>query len=483
MSLEGLLTVIGIIIAIYALAQPIQRLSVHIFVPIWLIILLIGSSAIILIWRYAVPTLHYKFLPWSDLASMICAFFLPVIGAIIAVIFWYRAKLRPRKNGKFRELILTCLYEDKFGELMRILDKNKESLAGVLKPETLELLFERKFVKHMVSARNWIHLDLFSNRELIEKFTNRFRVTNNIMREFVIAYTSPLHSAIVSEYGGREHTRITEEERKLVDKTLQNPEWYMGVRADYPLIVFAVEELSSGKFDISYNQKNENYSASQGESTRLSCPIYLALKTHVLMLEEAIEKEREDDYYVSDLFDLFRNVYEHSKYDKNVWENMDARLESPTPFIYLMREILFDFKNLCNEDFSQGKRPPSQIGSILITMWSLSLSNFTYTYTDEKPKVSDKFKFEYIGEYLSYVLKMMERYQEARGKIKENCKSWRDQLVKELKSHRVGFSDNRELLTQSIDKLDIGKRHIFTYREWLKGELGLTIEASGSQRS
>lgn len=471
MSLEGLLTVIGIIIAIYAMAQPIQRLSVHIFVPIWLIILLIGSSAIILIWRYAVPTLHYKFLPWSDLASMICAFFLPVIGAIIAVIFWYRAKLRSRKDGKFRELILTCLYEDKFGELIRILNKNKESLAKVLKPETLDLLFERKFVRHMVSARNWIHLDLFSNKKLIKKLTDRFRVTNNIMREFVTAYTSPLHSAILSEYGGREHTSITKEERKLVDKTLQNPEWYMSVRADYPLIIFAVGELASGKFNISYNQNDESYIASQGESTRLSCPVYLALKTHVLMLEKAIENEGEEDYYVSDLSDLFRNVYDHSKYDKNIWENIEANSEFPTPFVYLMKQILYDFEYLCDENFKQGKRPPGQIGSTLITMWLLSISNFTCTY--KKCKVSNDFKFEYIGEYLSYVMKMMEVYEKAKGKRKENCKLWRDRLVKELKSHSIGFADNREILTQSMNKLDYGKLYIFNYHKKLRSKLGL----------
>ncbi len=471
MSLEGLLTVIGIIIAIYALAQPIQRLSVHIFVPIWLIILLIGSSAIILIWRYAVPTLHYKFLPWSDLASMIWAFFLPVIGGIIAVIYWYRAKLTTKKNEKFRELILTCLYEDKFGELIRILNRNKESLAGVLEPETLELLFERKFVRHTVSARNWIHLDLFSNKELIEKLTNRFRVTNNIMRELVTAHTSPLHSAIVSVYGGREHTGLTKEERKLVDKTLQKPEWYMSVRADYPLIIFAAGEIASGKFDISYNQNDENYIASQGEGTRLSCPIYLALKTHVLMLEKAIKIEGKDDYYVSDLFQLFRNVYDHSKFDKDVWENIDANMDFPTPFVYLMKQILYDFDDLCTKNFKQGERPPGQIGSELIRMWSLSISIFTYTY--KEGRVSDKFKFEFIGEYLSSTMKMMELYERAEGEKKENIKLWRDQLVEGVKSHRIGFGDNREMLTQSMNELDYGKRHIGSYHEWLRGELGI----------
>ncbi len=471
MSLTGLLTVIGIIIAIYALAQPIQRKSIHIFVPIRLIILLIIISVIILIWRYVVPTLGYKFYPWSDLVSKISVFLLPIVGAIIAPIFWYKAKLTTKKDGKFREFILTSLYEDKFGELVRILNRNKESLAGVLKPETLELLFERKFVRHMVSARNWIHLDLFSNKQLIEKLTPRFRVTNNIMREFVAVRTSPLHLAIVSEYGGREHTRITNEDRKLIDKTLQNPEWYMSVRADYPLIIFAVGELASGKFDISYNQNDENYISSQGEGTRLSCPVYLALKTHVLMLKKAIEIEGEDDYYVSDLFDLFRNVYDHSKFDEDVWENIEANSDFPTPFVYLMKQILYDFNDFCTENFKQGGRPPGRIGSDLITMWSLSISIFTYTY--KEGKVSDKFKFEFIGEYLSCTMKMMERYERAEGEIKENIKLWRDQLVEGVKSHRIGFGDNREMLTQSMDKLDIGKRHIFNYREWLRGELGL----------
>lgn len=189
------------------------------------------------------------------------------------------------------------------------------------------------------------------------------------------------------------------------------------------------------------------------------------------MLEKAIEKEREDDYYVSDLFDLFRNVYDHSKFDKDVWENIDASLEFPTPFVYLMKEILYDFAHLCDEDFNQGRRPPSQIGSTLITMWSLSLSNFTYTY--KKCKVSDKFKFEYIGEYLKYAMKKMEIYERAEGERKENSKLWRDQLVEEVKSHRIGFGDNKELLFKSMNKLDYGKLYISKYHNWLRRELGL----------
>jgi len=86
---------------------------------------------------------------------MFSVFLLPIVGAIIAVYFWYRAKLTTKKDEKFRKFIIICLYENKFGELIRILDKNKESVASVLKPEALELLFDRKFVRDMVSAQNW----------------------------------------------------------------------------------------------------------------------------------------------------------------------------------------------------------------------------------------------------------------------------------------------------------------------------------------
>jgi hypothetical protein len=189
------------------------------------------------------------------------------------------------------------------------------------------------------------------------------------------------------------------------------------------------------------------------------------------MLEKAIEKEHEDDYYVSDLSGLFRNVYDHSKFDKDVWENIEANREFPTPFVYLMKQILYDFEYLCDENFKQGRRPPGRIGSELIRMWILSISNFTCTY--KKCKVSNDFKFEYIGEYLSYTMKMREAYEKAKGKTKGNCKLWQDQLVKELKSPSIGFSDNREMLTQSMNKLDYPKRHIGLYHKWLRGELGL----------
>lgn len=48
MSLEGLLALIGIIIAIYAQAQPVQRRPISLIVPIWLCFLALKKNDIFL---------------------------------------------------------------------------------------------------------------------------------------------------------------------------------------------------------------------------------------------------------------------------------------------------------------------------------------------------------------------------------------------------------------------------------------------------
>jgi len=126
---------------------------------------------------------------------MVGAFFLAIIGVIIAYILWHRAKLNSKKNYGVRKIILTCIKENKFDELLRILDKNKKSAANVLEGETLDLLFEREFVENAIGARNWIHLDLLSDEKIIKKINNRLAAVNNLMRGLIVAESSPLHFA------------------------------------------------------------------------------------------------------------------------------------------------------------------------------------------------------------------------------------------------------------------------------------------------
>ncbi len=85
-----------------------------------------------------------------------------------------------------------------------------------------------------------------------------------------------------------------------------------------------MEALRSGKFDKRYNEVGRDYEADQGISSRSSCPIYLAVKTEVLAIKAALRDQVEDDFYVSDLSQIF-------KYSALYWSQLRReRLAKPS---------------------------------------------------------------------------------------------------------------------------------------------------------
>jgi hypothetical protein len=174
----------------------------------------------------------------------------------------------------------------------------------------------------------------------------------------LLRVASPLRSAVVKHYGGLENLDYTDAERELMEKTFLNPKWYLETRADYPLVISAIEELNSCKLDTEYNDVGRAYETSQGMSRRSQCPVYLAVKTIVLAIQAAIEQRAHGDFYVTDLLDMFRAVQGHSKFNKEIWEGDRSNREFPTPFAYLLYEIAGDLRDLsgrCAECNSQSR--------------------------------------------------------------------------------------------------------------------------------
>ena len=187
------------------------------------------------------------------------------------------------------------------------------------------------------------------------------------------------------------------------------------------------------------------------------------------MLKKAIEGEKEEDYYISDLWDLFREVCSHSRYDKEVWENIDASSEYPTPFVFLMKEILFDLESLCKESFKQGSRSLGITGYSLVQTWATCMAYLGHSID----KVSEEFKHKCIGNYLSFTLKILKEYERAEGEKKEKIKEWQDMFISEINRHRKGEDRLEEILFQSLNNLDYAKPYIFNHHNSLRRELGL----------
>lgn len=471
MNIEGLLTIAGITVAVYAIAQPVQRRSIGLFVPVWLVPTALLFSGAVLIWQKGADVFGYELCPWSEFISFLMAFCLPVVSILVCIYLWHGAKLSNCINDRFNAFLLSCLHENKFDELIRILERNEGRLANILTPANLDLLFETRFVQAMSKARTWLHLQLLSDDELRKKLPDICRSIDSVMRVLISEPTSPLCAAVAASYGTDERPFCSDDDWQLLEKTIENPSWYIGVRADYPLVMIACERLDSGKLDKSYNENDEIYIAHQGRSTRTQCPVFLAIKTHVLMLKQAIKAKNDQDFYVSDLYDIFRTVCDHSIYAPEVWENPRANNEFPTPFAFLMSEVLSDLSFLSNDHYFHGKSPPGRLGQDLVSMWAFCL----LLIADSKGKVSKSFKIRSLVHYMDYGLQM--RWDHIHETIdnlrKTNCESWSKIFVDALSKSISPTNGVREILLKAANALDICKDHVRENHKWLREQLDL----------
>ncbi len=264
-----------------------------------------------------------------------------------------------------------------------------------------------------------------------------------------------------------------------MEKTFQNPEWYSETRADYPLTISAMEALRSGKLDAEYNDIGRDYEARQGISKRSKCPIYLAVKTHVLAIEAAIKEGIEKDFYVSDLFDIFRAIQERSKFNKIVWEDPRANREFPTPYAFLLYTIAADLENLSCEAVERANRrsgphhieAPGGVAHALAQNWSFCV----WSIAESLHQVAPEFRNDIIREYLAFMLKLGWEPSEicfgCGGSDAESLGAWRDMFLgKLLERFMHGGSTRMGALENAAESLDKGKGYYDGYA-WLEKQL------------
>lgn len=459
MSIDTLLIIIGIIVALYALARPVQQKTIFIFASSFMVLSFLALSLLNFIildiaYTYQIE-ISFKKSFWIRLISLILA----ISAALLVIVSWRRARLSLKRDRKFRAFIKVCVLENEYSELSRIISKNEAKLIRRVKSETLQLLFDRSFIKFESSINSHLHLRLLSNKAIFDTLSNPLGIVDLLAREMLTANNSLLKLAVVHEYGVEEHLRPDNEEWKLIEKTIQNPGWYMRARFDYPLIMAVVEKISSGEYDAIYNRYNGLYSISQGKSLRINCPIYLTLKTHVLMLKKAIDQNGNDDYYVSDLFDLLRMICDHSEYDRDNWKEYESSGYKPTTFAYLMDDINNDFADLFYHMvlYHQSDENLGAVGVQLSFIWP-----FCVLYIAEsRDRVPEKFKKRFILAYLVNILK-----------LKEHKDSWGNKLAEDMKDKlRLSNASVFSLFRAAHADLDLGKAYIFNHRRWLLGEI------------
>ena len=185
MSIEGLFTIIAFGLGIYALAQPIQRKTIAIFVPPWIIILAVAIPAILLIAGKVLSRLDICIIESYKLVSSLIVLFFPIIGVAVCVLLWRSARLSKNNESKFKDFIYTSLNENSFDELSRILNRNLARISKVLSPESITLIFQKDVVTALNKFPDWMHFSLLTDVELIRKSDNFFGITDVVMRNMI----------------------------------------------------------------------------------------------------------------------------------------------------------------------------------------------------------------------------------------------------------------------------------------------------------
>lgn len=475
MTLAALLTLFSILFAVLSLARPVGRRSLILFVSAWRLVAAILLSIALIVCRDAPFGVRPPFgWPLSTVMFGLTfgAFLIPVLAGLSVFASWYRAKLTSGRLLRVEDVFRAALRECEFDEVERIVRKNEKRLNR-LPATAAAVLFDPAMVAALVASHSLIHLELLANMQFLKSLENRHGAVDVVVRELLRSEVSPLRSAVVSRYGGLEHLRYLGPERTLMDKTFQNPEWYFQANAHYPLVISAVETLRSGKLDADYNDVGTDYEASQGTSQRANCPIYLAIKTEVLAIEAALEARVEKDFYVSDLFHIFRAVQQRSRFNKSIWQSELSSPAFPTPYAYLLYAITGDLEHLSSKAIQKTPQAeaPGEVATVLARMWSFCV----WSIADSQSQVGTEFRDDIIEQYLVFILKLGWEPTEIHFDLGSNVSGlnvWRDLFLKQLKA-RFLMSDSARLtvLKEAMKSLDHGKSYVFKGSTWLEEKL------------
>jgi hypothetical protein len=444
MSLEGLLTYFGLLAAALAIMGPVQRRALALFVPRWLLPISTVLALAFLILRDTPLGIPPPFGWRVDLVTYLLtlgAFVLPVSAAFIAWLLWFDCELSNRNLPQLEAFLQTALREGKFDEVDRVLRRNHDRLA-LIPSVAATVLFSPRLVQQMVSSQSFVHLELPAHRPILESLQNRLQAVETVVREILMSGVSPVQSAVVEKYGGIEHLQYTSSERALIAATFKNPHWYHDTNAHYPLIITAINKIESGELDALYNQPDENYVATQGVSKRATCPVYLAIKTEVIAIGSAVDEGVEDDFYISDLWQILMKIHSHSKYDAALAK---GGLYAPhTPYTYLMNEIASDFEALTERAVQMSVRrnqgtpedsKPSMTGATLVKMWCLSI----WKLMSEPNRINPDHLDQIVERYFRFMFALGWETSEVLCNVGQSVPSldaWRDIFLEELKGLR-----------------------------------------------
>ncbi len=475
MTLQGLLTFLGLLLASYsAIRQPYRDL-VRVFIsPIW-VLSWITPALLALLWPHLMRVAGQDVCP--DTAALLesVGFLLPIgcLGHCVAA--FTRSRLTKRRAPLLKQAWRSARSEGAFEGIRWVIERNLSRLASVTGPDVAEALFDPTFVERTIGARSWLHLEMLASEELVALLPDRYAASDAVIRAILAARGTVVHRWVAKTHGGQDRVTLTNAEQSVLAGTFESPAWYMKVGAYYPLAMYPIERLSSAEYDQEYNGSAEFYGLGQGTARRSYCPVWVATKVMVLAISRAIAEREMRDMYVSTLWDIFRAVADRSRKSAFVAQ-AGRRSEHPTPYAYLMNDICRDLNELCREACRTGMGPDGQGAdpkdapqfSIVAQIWAGCLG-----YLAARPDASTQaFRSELLIHYLNFMLQVgfwprdaLISDEPVDATIRQR---YRDVLARELIQAIGGDQEGKRLVLDAAGRLDPCKTWVREGQDWFR---------------
>lgn len=478
MSLGSLLTIVGIAIAAYSVARPVQRRSLSMFVPVRGVLFALVLPALLVIIDYGLVAFGADIGEIARFLIGAVALGLPVGALVWAARAWHGAVLTKHHETHFIDLARSSLYENSYDELVRVVRRNAGRLHEVATDEMVAMLYDRRVIAALASRRSWIHLQLLAHPGFFERVKEKAglnhcpREVELVIREYLVAEESPLRLFVVSHEQGDPTASATQEERDLVQRTFGNRGWYARAKVERPLFAVCRELLDSRALDESYNQTDDYYTCPIGLSSRSRCPLYLAEKVMYQGFQQAIQANAPAGTARSEIWWLFMEVHKHSRYRREEWG--DPPSEHPTPFAYLMHEVCSDLWDLASEAYSQsdnGDKQPTELICELAKVWAHCVVTLAGDMVETGHHVSPRFATECAEWYLHCLLEWQSLGHDEQGNEIEAPLAWARMLLDSLKEKVRCRQQVAKRLIEVLGGMDLYGRAEGKHESWLESEI------------
>lgn len=377
LTLDGLLALAAILVAILAIPRPVQRATLLLLAPKKRIILSLSLSLVLIVWRDLRLGLAPPFGWQRALVTYflgLSAFLSPLAAIIWGIWKWHRPSLSKSQLSEFRGVIDAATREGEFAELERVVHANMERMQD-LPPDGRSTLFNEHVVEGCTASRSLIHLRLLGSNKFRKDLPGTMRAVDIVTRSLLKQSWSPLYRLAESRYGDFDVRPLPKDHEHLLNQTFLSPEWYIATRAGYPLLMIVKEECESGKWDIRYNRNDPSYCAIQGRPSRFECPIFVASKAIAASLLAVVKESTTTAVNATDIYatDLYSCVQILSKRLDDRACRQACKCDD-RPFVYLLTQVMSDIdgiacKSVAHEATDLKLDAPAHISCQVVEAW------------------------------------------------------------------------------------------------------------------